>query len=281
MNFFIIKFNYFCENEFKNDEIICDSIEDFSELTYKKDGIFILQTNIRSMNANFNEFEVMLSKLKKKPDIIVCTESWRIQSINQFKLHGYQIYYTEGKRTRADGVIVYIRDSYDKSVEIIKLGELNVIRVELNDSYNNKYIITAISRLHCMKISSFITKLKNYLEKNKNYTKHIILGDINIDLLKFNEGIVEYISLMSDYEFLSGVNTVTRPEKGTCIDHIFCKGLDSYQNYNIHSMISDHYITALLINNVKFNNKINSILLKTDFNKLKRLAKNTKWNNIL
>ena len=95
--------------------------------------------------------------------------------------------------------------------EIVKLGMLNVIKVELEDKNYNDYIITAIYRLQCIKVLTFVENLKVYLELNKNFKRQILLGDVKFKILECNNNSVEYSSLLAEYEFKSGINAITRP----------------------------------------------------------------------
>jgi len=51
----------------------------------------------------------------------------------------------------------------------------------------------------------------------------MLLGDLNIDLIKHSKIREEYLLAMAPLGFASLINTVTRPISNTCIDHIFIK----------------------------------------------------------
>lgn len=46
----------------------------------------ILHINIRSIEAHYIELLCHLKQLKKKPDITICTKSWKIQSFSLFNI---------------------------------------------------------------------------------------------------------------------------------------------------------------------------------------------------
>ena len=78
---------------------------------------------------------------------------------------------------------------------------MNVIRVDLIDQQNNKYIVTAIYKLHSIIIPDFNLALEKYLEENSEIQNQIIIGDMNINLNSCNENVIEYTSIMAKYGF--------------------------------------------------------------------------------
>ena len=120
--------------------------------------------------------------MKIKTDIFICTETWNIKSINLYKLDGYNLHYSEGNLNIADDVIVYVKKNVRYGVNIIKIAGMNVIRVDLIDQQNNKYIITTIYKLHSITISDFNLALEKYLKENSKIENQIIIGDMNVNL---------------------------------------------------------------------------------------------------
>ena len=106
-----------------------------------------------------------------------------------------------------------LKKIFKKTVNIFKINILNALRIELIDEKNNKYLITAIYRLHCTKIIEFVKSFGKYPDENNSNDKHIITGDLNIDLLKYKYEIIDYVSLLSKFEFLSRINIIIRPNK--------------------------------------------------------------------
>ena len=139
--------------------------------------------------------------MKIKTDIFICTETWNIKSINLYKLDGYNLHYSEGNLNIADDVIVYVKKNVRYGVNIIKIAGMNVIRVDLIDQQNNKYIVTAIYKLHSIIIPDFNLALEKYLEENSEIQNQIIIGDMNINLNSCNENVIEYTSIMAKYGF--------------------------------------------------------------------------------
>ena len=74
----------------------------------KKHNCFIFFVNIRSLNNNLEKLELLLNRLRKKPTVIVCTETWMLQHIGLYNLPGYNLRYNESNINKSDGVILYI-----------------------------------------------------------------------------------------------------------------------------------------------------------------------------
>ena len=235
------------------------------------------------MNANFEELEVLINSLKIKPDVLVCTETWKIFSINRYKLDGYKMYHSGGTVTAADGVMVYVKQELTQIIKTVNIIELSVLRIELFDKQNKKIIITAIYRLHSVKLNKFLNAFEKYLLDNKNCSKQIIIGDINVDIAKTSDEAIEYCTLLAKFEFISSINSITRPNEngGTCIDHIFIKGITNYNSYNIHTMVADHFLTCIIINNCNLNSEKPLSCPKLNYKKVKHQCSITDWKKIV
>lgn len=68
-------------------------------------------TNIRSVNANFDELLLYLENYinYKKIDILILTETWHNVENCVFIIPGYNTYYSSTKRNQNDGVIVFVK----------------------------------------------------------------------------------------------------------------------------------------------------------------------------
>lgn len=99
-----------------------DEYGDLSELNSKVhllSGILILTVNVRSLEANFAKLEIFIERLKFKPDVLICTESWKLKNINFYKLRDYVHYYNYSNINQSDGVIIYCKKSLSHRHEIV------------------------------------------------------------------------------------------------------------------------------------------------------------------
>lgn len=208
-----------------------------------------------------------------------------VDDINLFKLNGYRHVYNEGRYNRNDGTIVYVRENINFEHENIQLGEITAI--DLNIQNNNERIrLTAIYKSPKYVITDFNEKLALYLEDKKHCKKHIITGDINIDLLENEHRVEEYKNILNFFGFTSYINKYTRPESESCLDHFFVKGFQQEESdikgIVLHNLITDHYPILLSVD-LKIKRK--NIILKnekkyTNYLKLKNALSREDWQNL-
>lgn len=270
-------------------ETTCQNIKQYNNVTKNLNGLNILHMNIRSMEANFVEFEILLKKLIKKPKIIILTEMWKVPYKNLYKIDGYNSIFNDSSINKSDGTLVFIDKHINYTTKIVNIGMIKAIEI----SYNNE-IITAIYRNHKINIKNFVDDLKEYLEYSK-YKNHYIIGDINIDIFdknfdknKYNHDTERYINNFLELGYFPVTNNITRPNKkkpgGTCIDHIFVKtdwSNKSIKSFTCQSSITDHYIISLNIDtNIISDSNNNKKFYTINFRKLKNLANKANWNKV-
>lgn len=92
------------------------SIENFNNEFKNKNGLLILNFNIRSFNSNFDEFSEFLTNLNIRPDILVLTETWFNE--NQVgDIDGFQGYHcTRSTGCRGGGVSIFINASLNVKI---------------------------------------------------------------------------------------------------------------------------------------------------------------------
>ena len=105
--------NHFDEFSENSNGSFCSyiSISDFNrKIQNYKNGLSILNFNIRSFSGNFDGFICCFENFNSIPNILVLTETWfkanSIREINYFK-----DYHTVRSTHRSGGVSVYIKDN--------------------------------------------------------------------------------------------------------------------------------------------------------------------------
>lgn len=271
------------ESIFKN-EHTADNIDDLNKHISMENNT-ILCINIRSLNKHYNKLIVFLNSLEKKPDVIVCTESWNLIKHNMFKIPEYRIHYNESRINKADGVVVYIKEEITESTEITEIGNLKIINSKIELENNRVLIISAIYRSHGLPKTEFLLHLKELLKLNKNYKNNVIIGDFNFDILSEDVLDQDFLQVMLENGYCPGLHNITRPSnidvnKGSCIDNFFIK-LDKikYNTYVLKIPFNDHHpIMMGLKNNYKIIDKPN--YKKINYYKLKDIASKTIWSDI-
>ena len=146
-----------------------------------------------------------------------------------------------GTLTANDGIVVYVKEGLKQESSIIYLGEVkgikNIIHIK-----NKQICITSIYRSPAGDVNNFNRNLKDYLDRD-NFDEHILIGDININLMENKKASEKYKYMTYSAGFISGINVPTRKTEvsSSCIDHIFIK---TKKDINlIKSMVFESYIT--------------------------------------
>ena len=253
----------------------------------EKDGLRILHYNIRGLNKHIDELISLVNEFYCRPDMIVCSETRNLETLSTLNIPGYMIYYNQGNITINDGLVVYVSETIEHIVNIIEIDSVKCIHVELHLE-NKDCAVTCIYRSPTNDVSKFLKKLKDYLTID-DHPEHILVGDINIDILKNEQHSQKYMNILYASGFLSGINIPTRvtSHSATCLDHIFVKSSQDITSFNpfvIESYITDHYPVMLNIQNVKKINTAteeeNETSIRIDYKQLEKLTSNENWNII-
>lgn len=267
-------------------EIVCNDISALNKNLNNNDD-FILYLNIRSIEANFPNLEVLVESLITKPFYIVCVETWTVKHSNFYILPEYKMYYNDSTVSKADGVIVYILKEIVENTEIHLYDRLKIMNTKIKMKNDIPIEISTIYRSHKLTKSEFISSLNNYLITMKNAKNHYIIGDFNIDLLTTDCYSQEFFNNFVQRGYIPCFHNVTRPatnesEKGTCIDNCFYKS-DVIENtaFTLKNSITDHYTLIVKVkkNQIIKNNSLDKQVF-IDYNKLKNLASSINWNDI-
>lgn len=221
MNAFIRDYNY---TAFPTK--ILEDISEYNEICKKRSNSFMLfHNNIRSISKNIDHLDVVLSHVNTDFDCLVLTETRNDFDLNLFHKSGYNMIFNFANLNKCDGTVVYLKQSFSHTYKIIEIYQTKAI--ELNIQKENKTIkITALYRSPSTDSKEFIGELERYLnDSSDNSDVHIIVGDINIDILRDETITDEYFNVLSEFNFTSTINEYTRIQNNTktCIDHIFIK----------------------------------------------------------
>lgn len=295
-----------------NEDLVLKNLEDleknhsgeFIEATNLKEivaannNLFsVLHLNIRSARKNFDELIATIETYSFKHfDIIILSECFQLDSINYFQFPGYTAFYNEANYNKNDGVLVLIKSKINAiftKVKLIRCGvTLAILNFKINDTF---FKIIAVYRPNPTSENDFIDEIDSYLEETEDTGNHIqiIVGDINIDILDKSAYVVnKYLSILGKHGFQPYIQIPTRvnKESSSCLDHIFVRKKQSIKNnkfssYVLNCNITDHYpVTLNLIDTINGEADVtnNSLeITKIDLNKLKKLAENQNWAEII
>lgn len=245
-------------------------------------NVLILHVNVRSLNANYHNLETLINRLDSKPDVIVCTETWKLDYYKYYQLDNYTVHYNHGDVNKADGVVIYVKTTLSYSSTIENIGPCKILSIILRINQAMSLKITGIYRCHDINVDNFNVQLKEYLNSNKNVKNHCIVGDFNINLLKTDFISEQFIETMLSLNYVNCFSGITRPSnlEGSCIDNMFFKSKTAISNsFTYTNVFTDHYPIFLTINWQK-ENIFKAPNAAINYNKLKKLCDKTDFNYI-
>ena len=186
--------------------------------------------NTRSLQNNIDILKEFVYSLTEKPSIIGITETkLNEQSIDNIEMLGYKFRHNDSP-TKAGGTAIYISKSISHDPRTDIQFHMNFVEstwVEIH-SLNGKsnIIIGCIYRHPNADMNQYTIELKNILHKLNQENKQIfIMGDINIDFLKYHidTKTEEYLDMLFVNGFLPLITKPTRitDHSRTLIDHIY------------------------------------------------------------
>lgn len=180
----------------------------------------ILTVNVRSLDANFSNLELLIDSCRIRSDVIICTETWSLHNYNYYKLRDYTHYYNHSRINISNKAGIYIKMSLSHRHELIIKNESVFLSIVIICCIE-KLKITTVYRCHTLTKNTFIENLSEFLLDNKLTKNHIITGDFNIDLLRKDSYAEDFVNSFLQGGYLPYFNGVTRPSNddrtsGTC-----------------------------------------------------------------
>ena len=257
------------------------SLENFAAISEKlnRNNFSMLHLNIRSLNKNIDDFREFLASFKASFSVIVLTESWCDETVNNNSLlilENYNSVHQTRKNKKGGGICIYIHKSLDFKIrnDIDKFDDdLETCSIEIVNSKSKNFIITGIYRPP----KSDVKELKNYCKnllkrKNTNGKTAFILGNLNVNSFNYddNESGKKIFNMIFQSGFLPLIQRATRVTRttATAIDHIIT---DAILDRTMHSgiiktQISDHFPIFTILENCKNSENNDKIkITKRDF----------------
>ena len=259
--------------------------------------------NCRGLSANWESFRDLLGDIHGKTfsfDIIGISEVFSCDRDKRISLPGYRDIITRCRPngTRG-GVALFIKENIpfkirdDLSVFIPHIFES--LFVEIN-SQNGKSIIGIIYRPNTAPkadLDIFTNTLNDILDIINTERKHsIIMGDMNIDLLKIDvhQKTNDYLESLFSYGFSP---TITLPTRLTCnsatlIDHIYTNRTTSTKSGIIITDVADHFGIFHIssenkssISNKRDTKRLVRYFSNANYEHFRNLLENTNFDNVL
>ena len=238
---------------------------DFIDLMIDKSTFFtVISLNCQSLNAKFQELQIYVENYMSKgciPGMICLQETWLSEDSDTslLQLHGYTML-SKGKSCSAhSGLAIYIRNDisfreleldFDSPLWDGLFAEITIESNNENDHQGEKFIICNIyrpPRPGVENIDAFTEDMSKIFQKFDRMKNVIIVGDFNLDLLKYkqNSHINDYLENILSSGYMPNVTFPTRltSNSGSLIDNIFTKMSSQFSNSVsgiLRNKISDH-----------------------------------------
>ena len=108
----------------------------------------IMYVNIRSINANLKNLEIIIESLYVKPCEIVCTETRKLENYKQHQLPNYKIFYNNSRINQNDGVVLYINSEIFEDTETMVIDRVSFLCSRIRLKNKDELIISAFYRCH-------------------------------------------------------------------------------------------------------------------------------------
>lgn len=239
----------------------------------------VIHMNIRSINKNFSDFEILLTRIKIDYDIILLSECWLNGAHSLPTLMGYTSFSSKMTINQNDGIVLYVKSNIDCSVTEPYFDGFNCLVCKVNSDIVLVGIYRSPSSRH---IDCFLNSLDSILNSLKSYKNVIVAGDLNIDIKTGNNSRQsnEYLTLAASHCLLPAHSFPTRLDN--CLDHFLLKTVYKAITIVIETNITDHYPVMLCLNLSK------TTLLKpsttrtfVDVLEIDKIIKNTDFSQVL
>ena len=294
-------------NPYDNIDISCkyrSMTESFHHMKTKV-GLKVLSWNIHSLNSKFNDFIDFLKEYEKNDcifDVIIIQESWKVKNPSSLELDGYNFLYKTRVDSEGGGVAFYInknlrfREKGCYSIFEEKIFESLCIEIEVNKK--EKVLISNVYRSNCdhpqltplqqtNRFLDIFTNLQDQLSSSN--TEAYIFGDLNFDLLKFEQNINIRDLMENSFSngFLELISLPTRVTEATAtlIDHVYTNSnKTNFDSSIILSDISDHFPILTILDGKRMNKKSSFVYIRSfndeNLDAFKNELQNINWDQL-
>ncbi len=236
-------------------------------------GLKVTQWNLCSIaprdgNTKLDQLKIILYDTDKKTHILGITETWLDANFNanSMNIKGYPTERVDRENRNlpfvkdgAGGVMIYILDSLNYiRREDLESMNMETIWIELTPRNHPRHLICVAYRSPDYTTNTLIDLFSEQLTNAYIECEQItILGDFNIDLLKYDNHSKTWLEIMEYYQFTQLINEPTRvTEKSkTLVDHILTPIPEKMRCTKVAKIgISDHFHTIAVFKD-SFGNK--------------------------
>jgi hypothetical protein len=232
--------------------------------------------------------------------MICLTETWcsdeAAETNSDLQIPNYKIFSKERSvKKRGGGIVNYIRNDLNTKLRNDLSNSDNdseVLTIEVTNTASKNFLVSTCYRPPDGDTCSFSNYIKYLITKNKEQKKLFIIGDININILKYNEHAAtkNFFDDMFQLNIFPIINKPTRvtSKSITAIDNILTNSIQdtSLKSGIIKTDISDHFpiYFSLSQNSTKIDNSkilfYKRIIDEMSTQKFKDLLSATNWQKV-
>lgn len=228
-------------------------------LLSKRDPLFsLLHLNIRSLNQNLQKLTSLLSMINNTFSCIGITETWlQHNNTDYVNIEGYNFIHQCRKEKNGGGIGLYVKNNLEfKRKSYLDFSDPEILEclfIEVERPNENNIIIGVTYRPPGTRINESLQKLNEILDRiSKEGKPCYLMGDFNIDLLKYNTHTItnDFLDQMFSNTFSPLITRPTRitSHTATLIDNIFTNNVSLDTNNGLlFTDISDHLPVFTLV----------------------------------
>lgn len=246
-----LNFNYFTTHDFHANEDIINCLT--------SNSLSFLNCNIRSLQANFDNLVNMLSELYFPISVVGVTET-KLKNDQDALLNiniiGYN-FLSQPSTTNAGGVGFYVKDNlvytHRSDLSTQKHNDYESLWIEIHNNKGHNTICGIFYRHPHGNVDNFLNYINVMIEKIHREDKYcVLLGDFNLDLLKFEShpDTDSFLSTLGTFYFQPQILQPTRitNHSATLIDNIFFNSLEHFVfSGNLCYDLTDHLPNFLIV----------------------------------
>lgn len=229
-----------------------------------EDKLTIIHQNIRSIQKNFDNFAIFLTRLNFAPDLIILTECRLSDKTPKFDLNNYECFYSQHYLNQSDGIAVFYKSGLQVTINEPPFQDANCLTISIADEFTICGIYRSPSHHN---IQNFCTSLEKIMQ-TCNTPSCVIIGDMNIDIKVDSEDkrANDYLDITGHYGFYPGHLFPTHDSN--CLDHVMLKTAEAARVIVCDLGLTDHDTLVVAmnkntscitpnLNKVRYINKIN------------------------
>lgn len=210
--------------------------------------IKIFSQNIRSINHNFDNLRVLITRFSTEFDIIILTECWLTEDIALPTIPNYNNVSSKRNINQNDGIVIFFKSDLPlKTMEPSECQEANC----LVSTIGTEYAFVSIYRPPSFRnTENFISSLDSILNKLKYYKNVILMGDININIIdnRIDLKSVDYLEMLASHGLFPSHTIPTRGNN--CLDHCMIKSIVPSITIVCDTSTTDH--STVILSMTKF-----------------------------